>query len=135
MKFFGDYLVEKKLISEETLADALVRQVRALPSTAEVVHEKKLISPEKLLQIFRLQTKTHAGFIEAASELKAWSDQIQTEVEDHLATIRPPLGQVLVESGKMTAQQIMNALDEFISERDSLNKSNGHGLRERSERK
>lgn len=116
MKLFGEYLVEKKLITDSILVSALIEQMKSLPTTAEIVLEKKLISVEQVLKIFRDQFVRKCSFVDSAKALNAWSSEISIAVEDHLATVRVPLGQVLIQMGSVSLEQVTHALDDFLSE-------------------
>ena len=49
MAFFGNTLIEKGLISQENLLDALVEQSNLLPSPIQIVHEQALLNPNRSL--------------------------------------------------------------------------------------
>ena len=55
MKLFGEFLIEKNVIGNETLAKALVMQIKSLPSIPEVVLESNLLTVDQLLSVLRLQ--------------------------------------------------------------------------------
>jgi hypothetical protein len=116
MKLFGDYLVERKLISNQVLAEVLIEQLKSIPSTAEVVFEYKLLSTDQILAVLRKQTEAKKGFVEAARDLELWSEDIARRVEEVLGVVRIPLGQLLINSGKVSIEQITDALDHFLSE-------------------
>jgi len=116
MKLFGEYLVEKKIINEETLAQALVTQIKGLPSIAEIVFENKLLKVRQFLDIIRQQNHRQCGFVEAASDLKLWQPDLSKEIDRRIQTLRIPLGEVLVKMGTVTMEQITRALDEFFGD-------------------
>ncbi len=116
MKLFGEYLVERKVISEEILVKALVEQIKALPGTAEVAYHKKLLSPSQMLAVLREQNERRVGFIEAAKTLNFWTEATAQQVENELASVRKPLGQILVGLGATDLHSITHALDDFLSE-------------------
>ena len=37
MKFFGEYLVDKGMVASETMVEALIDQLKELPTIAEIV--------------------------------------------------------------------------------------------------
>ncbi len=116
MKLFGEYLVEKEIVSEENLAKALVEQIKCMPATAESVFEKNLMPIKDFLLVLRRQNEKRSGFIEAATELKLWNADMASQVEAHTAAGRKPLGQILVGLGAADLRQITLALDDFLSE-------------------
>ncbi len=119
MKFFGQYLVEKGVITEELLVRALIAQTKALPTLAEAALEKKLLTSTDIYELFKIQSQESVGFMEAAQIAGVWSEKQQGQLEECLAKARVPLGQVLVQMGARL-EDIMRALDEFLSKVDSL---------------
>ena len=116
MKLFGEYLVEKKIVTASQLVAALIKQNAMLPSVAEVAFEKKIITPEQILAIFKIQHASKTGFIEAARELNIWNNEFHQDVEKHISSLRMPLGQILVEMTSIPLESITHALDEFLAE-------------------
>lgn len=116
MKLFGEYLVEHNIISEEVLVEALISQIKQLPSVTEIVFEQKLLDVKDLLSVFRQQSHKHCGFIEAAMDLGYWKPEISAEVDKQAAERRIPLGELLVKQGTVKMEQITKALDEFFGE-------------------
>src|SRR4051794_2638529 len=105
MKLFGEYLVEKEIISEAVLVEAVVFQIKALPSIAETVHQHKLIENKLFLDVIRQQHHKQCGFVEAASSLGLWTSQIAGEVEKRTLERRIPLGEVLVKMGSVKIEK------------------------------
>ncbi len=116
MKLFGEYLVEKKIVTASQLVAALIKQNAMLPSVAEVAFEKKIISPEQILSIFKIQHASKTGFIEAARELNIWNNEFHQDVEKHISSLRMPLGQILIEMTSIPLESITHALDDFLAE-------------------
>src|SRR3989338_6831386 len=102
VKLFGEYLIEKGIIDEGTLVDALVEQIRSLPSTAEVVWTQKLLKPADVLNVFKCETQNGASFVDAARSLDCWNDALDASVKAHLKKVRVPLGQILVSRGALS---------------------------------
>jgi len=115
MKLFGEFLVEQKLIGTDVLADALVEQVRGMPSYVELAWRNKLVSSEAILSLLKLQTGKRIGFMEASRELGLWSLEFEKTLLEDLGSIRIPLGQILVSRGVLTLEAITHALDEYLS--------------------
>lgn len=115
MKLFGSYLVEIGLVDQATLLAALVRQLEVVPSVAEIVHEGKLLSVRDQLKIFEHQWQTGAEYRRAALELGLWSGHLDFEIKRALVEKRQPLGQVLVEAGKLSLEDLTSSLDEYVA--------------------
>ena len=115
MKFFGQYLVSKGIISEDVLADALIEQLIKLPSVVEVVRKKNLLPASVLLNVFARQTEKQLEFKHACNDLGVWNSEIDTLVKKELELLRVPLGQILIKKGATDLQTITKGLDEFLS--------------------
>ncbi len=116
MKFFGEYLIEKEIINEQMLVDALVEQAKLTPSITEIVHRLKLLSPSELLKVIAHQSKNQTGFVEACKELNLWTDALRAHVAQEVSSTRTPIGQILINRGSASFDKITHALDEYLSE-------------------
>ncbi|MBA92696.1 MAG: hypothetical protein CMJ43_18640 [Phyllobacteriaceae bacterium] len=123
MKLFGEYLVEKKIITEEQLTSALVEQIKNQPSVVEIIHDEKLLKPNEILSILGYQTKNKLSFITAAKTLNLWSEEIGKRVEKVTFSKRIPIGQMLLKQGSAEFQTMIDALDDFLSESGSQKKA------------
>ncbi|MGZ3650565.1 MAG: hypothetical protein ACXVB9_05935 [Bdellovibrionota bacterium] len=114
MKFFGEFLIEHNLIDRHQLLAALVRQVRDLPSYAEVVFEQNLLPEETLFEAFKLQTIRKISFLEACIEMKVWNQQLNETIHEEVRKKRVPIGQILLEMKALDLDTLTRALDEFL---------------------
>ena len=115
MKLFGQYLVEKGIIDENELLSALIQQIKEIPSVVEVVYESKLLNPTQILRALELQTRNNTDFIQACKTLGFWDENVVAKFNSLASEKQIPLGQVLVKSGKVSFQKIVNALDEYLA--------------------
>jgi hypothetical protein len=115
MKLFGEYLIERSVISKEDLVKALIRQLKGTPSITEIIFNYNLRTNEELFDIFSVQSKKKMSFIEAAKELGLWDGPLQTLVGKYISDSRTPLGEVLVQMGVADLDSITHALDEFLA--------------------
>lgn len=118
MKLFGEYLVQKKLISEDDLAAAVVAQVAALPSLPEVLLEHHLLDSKTLLAAMKQQMLAGTDFRRACVDLGVWSTELERKAQAVLDGRRQPLGEILVSRGAITRDQMLKALQEYFTERD-----------------
>jgi len=116
MKLFGEYLVEKNIVSTEQMVAALIRQTSKMPGMAEVAYNKKLLRPDQIFKIMKLQNSSNSGFIEAAKELNIWNDSVETKFKKALEETRTPLVQILVDMEAAKLEVITHALDEFLGD-------------------
>jgi hypothetical protein len=116
VKLFGEFLVEKGLINKDLLADALVEQVRTMPSYVELAWKGKLLSADDLLNVLKLQTVKRIGFLEAMHELGLWNEALEQTLLKSGGSARTPLGEILVKRGVVSLEMIAHSLDEFLGE-------------------
>lgn len=116
-KYFGHYLVEKKIISEEQLANALVEQINSLPSIVKIIFDNKLLSAQQILKIISLQADKKVETKQACIELGLWSDSIENSILTYTNQIRPPLGHLLIKHSAIDLTKLTKALDEYLSEK------------------
>lgn len=117
MKYFGLYLIEKGLISEDTLVNALTQQIQETPSVVKICFENKLLSSSDILTILSAQQDLQVDFINAAKSLHLWTDKIQEAVENKLSYERTPIGHILIKMNAIEMTSLTKALDEFLSKR------------------
>jgi hypothetical protein len=116
MKLFGEYLIEKNIVSTEQMVAALIRQTSKMPGMAEIAYNKKLLRPDQIFKILKLQNQSKCGFIEAARDLNIWNDSVSEKFEKALDEVRTPLVQVLVEMEAAKIETVTHALDEFLGD-------------------
>lgn len=117
MKYFGLYLIEKGLISEDSLVKALVQQIQETPSVVKICFENKLLKPSDILMILSAQQELQIDFINAAKSLHLWTDKIQDAVDNKLSYERTPIGHILLKMNAIEMTSLTKALDEFLSKR------------------
>lgn len=120
MKYFGEFLVSKKIISEEILADILVEQHKNVPSVLEIVHKKRLVNASELLKALAWQTENQGEFKTALQNIQKWTPELETSIRTELETQRVPLGHLLIKKGVTDLVTITKALDEFLSRKEEV---------------
>lgn len=123
MKFFGEFLVERNIISKETLIESLIEQIRSLEPLSSIVYSQKLLLSDQILAVFAKQTTNQVDFKTAAKDLGFWSDEVDQKVQEWVDGQRIPLGQILVKNGKTDLATLTKALDEFLSKYSSVGSS------------
>jgi hypothetical protein len=111
---FGEFLVQKGLLSAQTVLGLLIEQIHSQPSVAEVVYTNKLLNESQQLQVLRVQSRTGWDYQQGCVELKYWSDQLASTVVQKSCEGRPPLGQLIVAKGLMSFGDLTKVLDEFV---------------------
>ena len=115
-KYFGEFLVEKGVITEENLVDALIEQLANTPPLCQVIHQKKILSSAKIFEAFRFQQDNQVEFMQACKAIGAWTQEVQEKAFNSLDDIRKPLGHILVSKGLIDLKKLTNMLDEFLSQ-------------------
>jgi hypothetical protein len=115
-KYFGEFLVEKGVISEENLVDALIEQLANTPPLCQVIRQKKILTTQKIFEAFRFQQDNQVEFMQACKAIGLWTQEVQERVFTSLDEIRKPLGHILVSKGLIDLKKLTNMLDEFLSQ-------------------
>lgn len=108
------YLMEQKLVKAEQIVEALVEQVRSLPSSVEVVFELKLLTHEALFNILAEQQISGTDFQKSANKLGFWSDELRDRIHLELSNRRRPLVQILVQLGYLSLQNLPPVLNGYV---------------------
>ncbi len=115
-KYFGEFLVERGIITKDNLVDALVEQVSSTPPLCQIVFENNILDSQKLFEVFRHQQDYSSDFISSCKKLGLWSQEIQTKINSCLDELRKPLGHILVSRGWIDLKKLTHMLDEFLSQ-------------------
>jgi hypothetical protein len=115
-KYFGEFLIEKGIITEENLVDALVEQISTTPPICQVVVEKKILPAKKVFEAFRYQQENNVEFVQACKALGTWTQEIQDRAFSVIDDLRKPLGHILVKKGLIDLKKLTSMLDEFMSQ-------------------
>lgn len=116
-KLFGEYLVDKGLINEEQLLDALISQIEEQSSVVKVVRDLDLIKKADILKILKQQVKDQTSFLETAVKLSYWDSEKNKKLFDFMSTQRTPLGEILVGKKYLDIAKLTSALDDFFGEK------------------
>ncbi len=115
-KLFGEYLIEKNIVTEEQVLEALIDQMRNLPSLCEIAYDHALMKKADILKSVAVQMKLGLDFKRACQSEKLWNETIEAEVNKVLRTKKRPLGEILLQKNIISAEELTRALDEFLSQ-------------------
>lgn len=115
LKYFGEYLVSKGIITEEILVNALVKQTQGLPTILDIIHKKRLLDSPIILKVMKFQSENRVDFKYACQKLSVWDPHFEKEVENEIHSVKTPLGQILIKMGASDLNIITRAMDDFLS--------------------
>ncbi len=119
-KFFGQFLLEKGIISQKQLVEALAYQQSKIPRLGELAISKRFLTPDQTDKINYEQRRTNKFFGELAVELgflEKWQlDKLITfQKHNHIY-----LGETLIEKGFLSEETVEKYLSEFHEEQKPL---------------
>jgi len=120
--YFGEFLIEKKIINEEQLLDALIFQLEHLPSFLRVLREEKIFSPEDIFRMVQAQLENNTDLITVIKNENKLDDKKLDGLYQKQALKRKMLGSVLVELKFVQQTVIEKSLHEFLRVKDTLPK-------------
>jgi hypothetical protein len=115
-KYFGEFLVEKGVITQDNLVDALIEQIATTPPLCQVIFQNKILPTSKVFEAFRFQQDHQVEFMAACKSIGAWTQEVQDKTFNAIDDIRKPLGHILVSKGLIDLKKLTNMLDEFLSQ-------------------
>lgn len=115
-QYFGHYLLNKKLIKPEQLADALEYQRSVHLKLGVIAINAGYMTPVQVDQIHNMQKKVDKRFGELAVDQgyineAQLNDMLKTQKQGHLM-----LGQALIDRNYFTIEQLQSALDNYKKE-------------------
>ena len=114
-KFFGNFLVNRGIITTDQLVHALVEQAKSLPPTLQIVFEKGLLTQDQWLAVFETQVVDQTDFTSACRKLNLWTSELDKSIKAEVDKVRIPLGQVLLRAKAIDLKNLTKMLDEFLS--------------------
>jgi hypothetical protein len=120
VKFFGQYLIEKKLISQRDLLRAIDLQDQHNLRFGDLVLKHKLMTSAQISEVHRAQRRTDLQFGELAVKM----GYLTEEQVQHLLHLQRSthlfIGQALVKLKAISDAQLSKALNEFNTKQDNL---------------
>ncbi|MBF0345186.1 MAG: cyclic nucleotide-binding domain-containing protein [Nitrospirae bacterium] len=111
--YFGSYLIRKRLISEEDMLDALRYQSEQTPSFIDTAIKRRHLDMKQVYEILTHQGHTDLSFEEMAIQRQYLTPQQVNELNEERERVRPPIGEILVHSNKLSRDVMLRELDNF----------------------
>jgi hypothetical protein len=99
MTFFGNILLDEKLVTTQQLVEALVKQSEELASPIRICLDQKLVAPDRLVDAVLEAAEQHATLPEILHRMKLVDSQKAEQITQALKNQRRPIGQILVDQG------------------------------------
>lgn len=121
--YFGEFLLNKKIINEEQLLDALVYQVEHLPSFLRVLREEKTFSSKDIVRMIQVQLESNSDLITILKEEFKIDELGIHKLYQKQVSNRKMLGSVLVELKIVEQSVIEKMLHEFLRDKENFKKA------------
>jgi hypothetical protein len=113
MMHFGSFLVKKGVATPEHIIEALDCQMKKQKAVGKIALQYRLLEMKHMFNILNRQVDTDLKFCDIALAL----GYLTREQVDFILAIqmakRPKIGQILVENGVISQQQLEEALDGY----------------------
>jgi len=112
---FGDFLLERGLVSEQALNNALEAQFRDQILIGQLAVEEGFLSHDQVIQILRIQKNAAADadkFGRIGVELGILTDEARLRLLEKQEEKTDFLGNILVSQGVLDPRQLVNAIKE-----------------------
>ncbi|GAB6041712.1 cyclic nucleotide-binding domain-containing protein [Endothiovibrio diazotrophicus] len=111
--FFGEYLVNRGLVTEEQVLEALEAQRRQTPAFEKMALRLSLLNMKQVFLLLTAQASTDLSFPELAVRDGYLSADQAVFVLENIDRERPPLGDMLVELGTVSRPDMEGALEAY----------------------
>ncbi len=111
---FGEFLVQRGLISKEQLLEALFVQLEEAPILAIELRARGVLIPSQILQVLKAQQMHSGDFIQWCKRLNFWTEDMAMAIARISQEKRKPLGQVLIDMGAISLEKINEALGDYL---------------------
>ena len=114
---FGKYLVDRGLLREADLIDALDRQATQRITIGRLAYQLGLMTLDQVVKVLDAQKKNPLRFGALAVELGfLTADQLETLVESQ-RDARVPLGQIIATLGFVAPEKVAEALKQYLNDK------------------
>ncbi|RYZ56310.1 MAG: hypothetical protein EOP07_12695 [Proteobacteria bacterium] len=121
MKLFGQFLIDKEIITKDDFVAAMIIQAESLPSLPLAVHELKLFNIDHQVAVFAYQASHFKEYRVAAVEMGLWdAANVEHALGRFFLSRLKPLGEILVEQGCITLNQLSGALEQYVALGDDV---------------
>lgn len=111
--FFGEYLIQNKIVEEEDLLKALERQKEQTPAFEEMAARLAFLSMKQIFKILTYEAGTDLTFEQAAVKLEFMTEEQVEDVKRSIMLSRPPIGSILASMKIVPTETIKKALIAF----------------------
>ncbi len=112
--FWGEFLVEKKLITDDQLFEALSIQSKTQRSYAEIIFSEKIISRDEIFKLMNLSLQKKEDVITIARTHKILSEDQISKVLTIFFKEQQSLGSILIQKWNLSSSQLMNLYSEYV---------------------
>jgi SOS response regulatory protein OraA/RecX len=117
--YFGEFLINKKIINEEQLLDALTYQVEKLPSFLRVLRDFKIFSSSEIIKIIQTQIENNSDLLSVLKKENILDDKKLADIYKTQLAGKKMLGEALVELRFVEQRTIENMLNEFLRNKEN----------------
>ena len=118
--YFGEFLLNKKVITEEQLLDALVFQVEHLPSFLRVLREENTFSSKDIVRMIQVQLESNSDLVTILRDEEKIDELGIHKLYQKQVSNRKMLGSVLVELKIVEQSVIERMLHEYLRDKDNF---------------
>ena len=116
---FGKYLVERGLLTEEQLLEALEQQRTMRPSIGRLALEHRLLDLDQVVEVIERQATSPMRFCALAVELGFLTPAQREELLVAQSEAHTPLGQVLAATGALPIDVLEDSLERYLERGES----------------
>lgn len=114
-RLFGDFLLERKIITQEQFTHILVAQIASQPTMSSIVLENDLLDTQSLFTTLKYQFEHRVDFMEALKKLNFWNPKLESDINAILMKKQTPIGELLLKEGHIDFKVLTDMLDEYLS--------------------
>lgn len=114
---FGEYLVQRKVLSAHQILKGLAEQSRQRKFIPLLLVELGALADHRALHYCATAGQNHTGFLEVLLREGLISEKQCSQIHDTWMSSGPPLGHLLVEMGLVDAETCAEMLEDFEAEK------------------
>jgi hypothetical protein len=112
---FGDYLITSGKISKNHMIQIILKRSADSPSLAHILSASGILSPQQLYDLLERQRQSQRPLLELCRQLPDWNEDQETQLNLAIIEECPSIVTYLLAEDVMTYDQLLLALDEYLS--------------------
>ena len=118
--FFGKYLVENGVVTQEQLVEAIIVQSEKIPSIIKIIQEKKMLDCHEIIELVNKSVNERKSIVELIVEKSIFSESEMNELLRERNNASMGLGEILIKKGYASSMMVVEHVNKYWNCQNNL---------------